>query len=201
MDEFSCILQQYERARRMDKRGESAPIGQDAGGDSGPAIRKWGRILGCMLTKKAKYGLKAMVHLAGVAPGQTALVAEIAAANQIPKKFLDAILCELRNAGFVHSKKGKGGGYMLARPAEAIGVGNVIRVLDGPLAPIQCASKTVYRRCDDCADEKKCAVRLVMLEAREAIANVLDKTTLARMRALGERGEAPAVLQAQAVEA
>ncbi len=123
-----------------------------------------------MLTKKAKYGLKAMVHLAGVEPGETALIADIANANQIPKKFLDAILGELRNAGFVHSKKGKGGGYMLARPAREIVVGNIIRVLDGPLAPIQCASKTVYRRCDDCVDENRCAVRLVMLEAREAIA-------------------------------
>ena len=73
-----------------------------------------------MLTKKAKYGLKAMSYLAGVTPGQTALVADIAEANQIPKKFLDAILGELRNAGFVHSKKGKGGGYMLARPPAEI---------------------------------------------------------------------------------
>jgi Rrf2 family protein len=142
-----------------------------------------------MLTKKAKYGLKALVFLAGIDPGQTALVADIAAANQIPKKFLDAILGELRNAGFVHSKKGKGGGYTLARTPEEIGVGNVIRVLDGPLAPIQCASRTVYRRCDDCGDENHCAVRLVMLQAREAIASVLDKTTLAQMRALGETGD------------
>lgn len=142
-----------------------------------------------MLTKKAKYGLKALVFLAGIEPGQTALVADIATANQIPKKFLDAILGELRNAGFVHSKKGKGGGYTLARAPEEIGVGNVIRALDGPLAPIQCASITVYRRCDDCADEMRCAVRLVMLQAREAIASVLDKTTLAQMRRLGEIGE------------
>jgi Rrf2 family protein len=142
-----------------------------------------------MLTKKAKYGLKAIVYLAGVAPGKTALVADIAEANQIPKKFLDAILGELRNAGFVHSKKGKGGGYMLARAAEEIGVGAVIRVLDGPLAPIQCASKTVYRRCDDCTDETHCAVRLVMLEAREAIANVLDRTTVAQMRLNALKGE------------
>jgi len=142
-----------------------------------------------MLTKKAKYGLKAMVHLAGIEPGQTALVADIAATNQIPKKFLDAILGDLRNAGFVHSKKGKGGGYTLARAPADIGVGNIIRTLDGPLAPIQCASKTVYRRCDDCRDETVCAVRLLMLEAREAIANVLDNTTLAQMRALGEAGE------------
>jgi Rrf2 family protein len=142
-----------------------------------------------MLTKKAKYGLKALVFLAGIEPGQTALVADIATANQIPKKFLDAILGELRNAGFVHSKKGKGGGYTLARTPEEIGVGNVIRALDGPLAPIQCASRTVYRRCDDCTDEMRCAVRLVMLQAREAIASVLDKTTLAQMRRLGETGD------------
>jgi len=141
-----------------------------------------------VLTKKAKYGLKALVFLAGSAPGRTALVADIAEANQIPKKFLDAILGDLRNAGFVHSKKGKGGGYTLARPATEIMVGAVVRALDGPLAPIQCASKTVYRRCDDCTDEVHCAVRMVMLQAREAIAAVLDGTTLARMRELGQVG-------------
>jgi Rrf2 family protein len=148
-----------------------------------------------MLTKKAKYGLKALVFLAGIEPGQTALVADIATANQIPKKFLDAILGELRNAGFVHSKKGKGGGYTLARMPEEIGVGNVIRALDGPLAPIQCASTTVYRRCDDCPDEMHCAVRLVMLQAREAIASVLDKTTLAQMRLLGVTGNTVEALE------
>ncbi|QGM45077.1 RrF2 family transcriptional regulator [Methylocystis heyeri] len=148
-----------------------------------------------MLTKKAKYGLKALVYLAGLAPGQTALVADIASENQIPKKFLDAILGELRNAGFVHSKKGKGGGYTLARNPSEIGVGNVIRALDGPLAPIQCASKTVYRRCDDCTDEVHCAVRLVMLKAREAIASVLDSTTLEQMRELGEKGEPGEMLE------
>ena len=141
------------------------------------------------MTNKGKYGLKALIHLAGLRPGQLALVSDIAQSNEIPKKFLDAILGELRNAGFVHSKKGKGGGYTLARTPEEIGVGNVIRALDGPLAPIQCASQTVYRRCDDCVDENYCAVRLVMLQAREAIASVLDKTTLAQMRRLGEIGE------------
>jgi Rrf2 family protein len=95
-----------------------------------------------MLTNKGKYGLKALIHLAGLNPGQLALVSDIAAANEIPKKFLDAILGELRNAGFVHSKKGKGGGYTLARPAKEIRVGHVIRVLDGPLAPVPCASRT-----------------------------------------------------------
>jgi len=106
-----------------------------------------------------------MCYLAGTVPGETALVADIAEANQIPKKFLDAILGELRNAGFVHSKKGKGGGYMLARPPAEISIGNIVRTLDGPLAPLQCASRTIYRRCDDCPDEAHCAVRLVMMEA------------------------------------
>lgn len=142
-----------------------------------------------MLTKKAKYGLKAMVFLAGVEPGKTALVNDIATVNQIPKKFLDAILGELRNSGFVHSKKGKGGGYMLARAPSEICVGDIVRTLDGPLAPIQCASKRLYRRCDDCVDETQCAVRLVMLEARDAIARVLDNTSLDKMRELAERGE------------
>lgn len=141
-----------------------------------------------MLTKKAKYGLKAVVYLAGIEPGQTALVADIAAENQIPKKFLDAILSELRNAGFVHSKKGKGGGYMLARLPAEISVGDLVRTLDGPLAPIHCASRRLYRKCDDCGDEARCAVRLVMLEARDAIARVLDNTSLEQMRGLGEAG-------------
>src|SRR6185295_14030005 len=119
------------------------------------------------------------IHLAGMRPGELALVTDIAVSNNIPKKFLDAILGELRNAGFVYSKKGKGGGYTLARPASEIRVGHVIRVLDGPLAPLPCASRTAYRRCDDCDDEDRCGVRLAMLEVRQAIAEVLDNRTLA----------------------
>jgi Rrf2 family protein len=142
-----------------------------------------------MLTKKGKYGLKAMVHLAGRVPGETTLVTDIAETNDIPKKFLDTILGELRNAGFVNSKKGKGGGYTLAKPAHDIRIGHIIRVLDGPLAPIQCASKSSYRRCDDCSDEKVCSVRLIMLETREAIATILDNRTLAEMRALAKSEE------------
>lgn len=139
-----------------------------------------------MLTKKGKYGLKAMVHLAGQPPGEATLVTDIAVSNHIPKKFLDTILGELRNAGFVNSKKGKGGGYTLARPPHEIRVGHIVRVLDGPLAPIQCASKSSYRRCDDCTDEKQCSVRLIMVEARNAISTVLDNRTLAEMAAMTE---------------
>jgi len=142
-----------------------------------------------MLTNKGKYGLKAMVHLAGVPAGQPALVADIAAANNIPKKFLDAILGELRTAGLVHSKKGRGGGYVLAKRPVEIMVGEIVRALDGPLAPISCASRNFYRRCDDCDSEGHCSVRLMMIEVREAIATVLESRSLAAMRALVEADE------------
>lgn len=134
-----------------------------------------------MLTKKGKYGLKALVHLAQIPVGQLAFVNEIAVANNIPKKFLDAILGELRNAGFVISRKGKDGGYRLAKPATEIKIGHVIRVLDGPLAPVACASRTQYQRCEDC-DERTCQVRQMMIEVRHAMAEVLDNRSLASMR-------------------
>lgn len=139
------------------------------------------RTVAGMLTKKGKYGLKALVHLSKMPVGQLAFVGDIAARNNIPKKFLDAILGELRNAGFVQSRKGKEGGYRLARPATEIQIGHVVRVLDGPLAPISCASRTRYQRCDDC-DEATCHVRHMMLEVRQAIAEVLDNRSLAAMR-------------------
>jgi Rrf2 family protein len=134
-----------------------------------------------MLTKKGKYGLKALVHLSRIPVGQMAFVNDIAVQNNLPKKFLDAILGELRNAGFVQSRKGKDGGYRLAKPAADIKIGHVIRVLDGPLAPISCASRTQYQPCEDC-DEATCQVRHMMLEVRKAIADVLDNRSLAAMR-------------------
>jgi Rrf2 family protein len=134
-----------------------------------------------MLTAKGKYGLKALVHMARLPMGQLALATEMATANHIPKKFLDAILSDLRNAGIVQSRKGKGGGYRLARPPEEVKVGAIVRVLDGPLAPIPCASHTRYEACEDC-DVSTCQVRHMMLEVRNSIAEVLDHTSLAQMR-------------------
>lgn len=134
-----------------------------------------------MLTKKGKYGLKALIHLSRLPRDELAFVGEVAAANNIPKKFLDAILGELRNAGFVQSRKGKDGGYRLAKPAADIKVGHIIRVLDGPLAPISCASLSRYERCEDC-DEATCQVRHMMLQVRQAMADVLDNRSLAAMR-------------------
>ncbi|MDK1493649.1 Rrf2 family transcriptional regulator [Sinorhizobium sp. 7-81] len=136
-----------------------------------------------MLTKKGKYGLKAMVDLAQLQPGETAFITEIAVRNNLPKKFLDTIMLELRNAGFLRSKKGPGGGYSLARPAAEIRVGQVIRTLDGPLAPIRCASRTAFEACDDCRDPKSCHVRRSMVVVRDAIAGILDNMTLEQFAA------------------
>ncbi|MFD1702541.1 RrF2 family transcriptional regulator [Methylopila henanensis] len=135
-----------------------------------------------MLTKKAKYGVKAMLHLARLDYGQSAFVATIAERNDLPKKFLDAILTDLRNAGLLLSKKGRNGGYTLAKRPEDISMGAIIRALDGPLAPIACASRTSYVPCSDCGPIEQCEIRLMMLDVREAIANVLDHRTLAELR-------------------
>jgi Rrf2 family protein len=162
-----------------------APDAFGAAGFAPPPVSRTDRVL----TKKGKYGLKAMVHLAGLAPDALAQAADIAETNSISKKFLDHILTELRHAGLIYSKKGKGGGYALARPAHEIRIGAIVRALDGPLAPIACASVTAYRPCDDCADLKSCPVRLIMVAARDAIASVLDQRTLAEMRALSPGSE------------
>jgi Rrf2 family protein len=130
-----------------------------------------------MLSNKAKYGLKALIYLASNydRPVQSA---EIADAQNIPKKFLDAILLELKNNAILSSKKGRGGGYQLASPPERILAGRIIRVLDGPIAPLPCVSKTAYRRCDDCVDESTCAIRKTLIEVRESTAEILEKTKL-----------------------
>ncbi len=143
-----------------------------------------------MLTAKGKYSLKALAHLAALAPGATAQAIDIAEANNIPKKFLDAILGELRNAGVVYSRKGPGGGYGLARAPAQIKIGHVIRTIDGPLAPIGCASRTAYRPCRDCKNVKRCTVRLMMTQVRDAMSDVLDRVTVADMIALGDRATA-----------
>ena len=137
-----------------------------------------------MLSKKSKYGLKAMLELAAVDAGQKPIQAgELAERQQLPKKFLEAILLELTRHGLLHSKLGRGGGYVLARKPGDITVGEIIRVLEGPLALIPCVSKTAYRRCDECLDEETCGIRLAMKEVRDATAHILDNTTLAGLNA------------------
>lgn len=135
-----------------------------------------------MLTNKGKYGLKALVHLARHEPQDFVLVSEIATARGIPRKFLEAIMTELRNAGYVVSRKGKAGGYRLSRSASQIRIGSVIRTLEGTLAPIGCASKNRYEPCEDC-DEAICEVRRLMIDVRQAICDVLDTRNLAELSA------------------
>ena len=134
-----------------------------------------------MLTAKGKYSLKALAHLAKLKPEEVTQAFDIAKTNQIPKKFLDAILGELRNAGFVYSRKGPSGGYRLAREASQIRIGHVIRAIDGPLAPIACASRTAYQPCADCRSVEACTVRLTMTKVRDAMSEILDQMTLADM--------------------
>jgi Rrf2 family protein len=98
--------------------------------------------------------------------------------ESIPRKFLEQILLGLKGFGLVHSKKGKGGGYSLAQPPRTIMLGAVIRMMEGPLAPLPCASETRFRKCDECQDVETCETRIVMKEVRDAIAQVLDGTSL-----------------------
>ncbi len=131
------------------------------------------------LSKRGEYGIKALLDLASSVPGHRIIRArEIAEREQIPVKFLEQILLTLKNAGILHSRMGVGGGYYLARPADEITLGQIIRTLDGTLAPIRCVSKIAYERCV-CADEQACGLRLVMQDVRNAIADILDNTTLA----------------------
>jgi Rrf2 family protein len=106
-------------------------------------------------------------------------VTELSARERVPKKFLDAILLELKHTGMVQSQKGKGGGYFLGRSAAEISLGEVVRVLDGPLAPIPCVSKTAYMPCAECVNERECAIRAAMQDVRDATARILDGTSLA----------------------
>ena len=134
-----------------------------------------------MLSKKAKYALQALIVLAREDHQKPVLISSLAQRDRIPKKFLELILLELKNHGILQSKKGKGGGYFLGKPPEEITMGQVIRILDGPLAPLPCVSQTAYMKCQECQDEKTCSIRLVMKEVRDATAAILDGTTLADM--------------------
>ncbi len=137
-----------------------------------------------MLTVKAKYALRAMIDLAETSAGRPVFIADIARRQDIPRRFLENILLELRKAGLVVSHRGKHGGYALARGPGEISFAEIIRISDGPLALAPCASKTAYRRCDDCRDEATCVVRRVLLEVREASAAILERTTLADVAAM-----------------
>ena len=134
------------------------------------------------LSKRGEYGLRAMIALAEPAEKSNAphmmQIKEIALREGISAKFLEQILLALKNAGLLHSKMGVGGGYYLARSAGEITLGQIFRILDGPVAPINCVSQMAYEPCG-CPDEETCGLRLVMGDVRNAIADILDTTSLA----------------------
>jgi Rrf2 family protein len=132
-----------------------------------------------MLSRKSKYGLKALLVLAQEDGRGPVLVSDIARQEAIPKKFLEAILLDLNRRGVVQSKKGKGGGYLLRRAPAEVTFGEVIRLLEGPLALVPCVSQTAYTTCAECVDERTCGVRLAMKDVRDATARILDHLTLA----------------------
>ena len=132
-----------------------------------------------MLSNKTKYALKALQVLAKEYGQGPILISEIARRENIPAKFLELILLEMKNQGILQSKKGKGGGYFLARPPHSVSVGQIVRLIDGPLAPLPCVSRTSYMRCHECRDERSCGIRIVMKDVRDATASILDSTTLA----------------------
>lgn len=130
------------------------------------------------LSKKTQYSLRALYALTRHYGQGPTLIQDMADSESIPKKFLENILLTLKGFGLVHSKKGKGGGYALAQPPRLIKLGPVVRMMEGPLAPLPCASETRFKKCDECVDADSCATRIVMREVRDAIAQVLDNTSL-----------------------
>lgn len=132
------------------------------------------------LSKRGEYALRSLINLGIAAKVGRSLVrvTELAKAEDLPIKFLEQVMQQLREAGFVESERGKHGGYRLAKPAARIHIGEIVRLIDGPLAPIGCVSQTAYEPCN-CPDEAHCGLRMLMLDVRNAIAAILDRYTLA----------------------
>ncbi len=132
-----------------------------------------------MISQKAKYALRALVSLARAGRGESRMIGEISKEQAIPKKFLEQILLEMKRAGIVTSRRGRMGGYELLKAPEEIMFGEVLRLIDGPIAPLPCLSKIAYRRCEDCQDEATCEIRHVFERVTLATREVLDGTSLA----------------------
>lgn len=131
------------------------------------------------LSKKTQYTLRALYALTRYYGDGPILIAKLSAEEQIPQQFLEQILLNLKQQGLVASKKGKGGGYQLAKDPATVSIGSIIRMVEGPLAPLPCASETAFRKCDECADVRVCGTRIIMRQVRDATAGILDNVTLA----------------------
>lgn len=133
------------------------------------------------LSKKTQYTLRALYALARAHGKGPQLISDLADREHIPHSFLESILLQLKGEGLVESKKGKGGGYQLAKDPRRVMIGSIIRITEGPLAPLPCASETAYRKCDECADATNCGTRVVMRQVRDAMAAILDNTSLSQV--------------------
>jgi len=131
------------------------------------------------ISKRTQYGLKAVLALGRRYGEGPVLIATLADTERIPLKFLEVILLALKGQGLLDSKKGKHGGYQLSRPPSTITVGSLVRMLEGPLAPLPCASELAFQPCEECGDVESCGTRIIMRQVRDAVADVLDRTTLA----------------------
>ena len=134
-----------------------------------------------MISRKTKYALKALINLAGQPTDEPVLISELARQEQIPRKFLEAILLSLKNVGVLQSKIGKGGGYFLAKEPRNISIGSIVTALEGGYAPLQCLNDNLNPECDECNEPSSCGIRLVMSDVLSAISSVLETTTLADM--------------------
>lgn len=132
-----------------------------------------------MISKKTKYGLKALTYLARQENNAPVQIEVIAKSENISQKFLESILLTLRKNGFLGSKKGKGGGYYLLKKPEDIKMSAIMRILEGPIAMVPCVSLNFYEKCDDCPDEKACAVHNLMIEVRDSTLNIFNNRSLA----------------------
>jgi Rrf2 family protein len=133
------------------------------------------------ISKRTQYGLKTLVALGRRHGEGPVLIATLSKEESVPIKFLEGILLDLKSRGLLQSKMGKHGGYQLSRPPSTITIGSIIRLMEGPLAPLPCASETAFQACENCADIESCATRIIMRQVRDAMADVLDRTTLAEL--------------------
>jgi Rrf2 family protein len=146
-----------------------------------------------MISQKTRYALRALLYLVELGKGAPVQLARIAETQQVPRKYLELIMLDLKKAGIVTSVRGPAGGYRLARAPEEISFGEVIRVLDGPIALVPCASVNFYSKCGDCHDEATCAIRRILTVVRDESARILEGTSLAEAAGLEEQAQRQSV--------
>jgi Rrf2 family protein len=140
-----------------------------------------------MLSQKARYALHALIVLAERGGEEPMQIADIAKQARAPRKFLEQILLDLKRQGIVRSQRGRAGGYLVGRSPKDISFADVIRIIDGPLALAPCVSVTAYHKCGDCVDEETCAIRKVLLAARDATADILESRNLAQAATIARK--------------